>query len=364
MNAINQNLRRITYAVVILGLTGITLQAQTLLLEQNIYISNPKPVRNEVDPKALEREKREKEARKVGRRLAHFLNGESGDPFSFYHPTKNRLYANRFWKVEINPESHGTKTEIEVSVNQGETFSYRQPLSIPFAGLNEFRYRAVDQLQNEEPWKLIFIIRDDVGPKIQVGYEGPSLVLDQTVFVTKQTVLKVQSEDEDSGVLHQFVRVGEGDWSIIENNSVSFQDLQGKQKISLASLDPLYNRSNLLRFQLHLVSEIRVPYIESEFVTFSDADAICNRKSSVWFPKIEHPIPYNVYWRKKDKGEFRKYVRGNVLLEDAIEGEEYQLEYFTKDELGNQSKMESWKCKFDSKPPTTTIQRLEVEETK
>lgn len=64
MNAINQNLRRITYTIVILSTAGLTLQTQTLLLEQNIYISNPKPVRNEVDPKALELEKREREARK------------------------------------------------------------------------------------------------------------------------------------------------------------------------------------------------------------------------------------------------------------------------------------------------------------
>ncbi|MGJ4734845.1 hypothetical protein [Leptospira levettii] len=366
MHAIKLKFPKFTFIVipVFLVLLVCTLKADTLLLEQNIYIANPKPVRNEVDPKDLEREKRERESRRIGRRLTHFFNGETGDPFSYFHPTKQRLFANRYWPVEIQPEAHGSKTEIEVSVNQGESFSYRKPILLPIPNLNEIRYRAIDQLQNEEKWKSIFISRDDVGPKLNYGFDGPYLVLDQTVYGTKETKVKVYSEDEESGVLHQFVKIGDGDWSIIENDVVSFQELQGRQQVTLASLDQLYNRSNLIRFATVMVSEIKAPSLETEFVVLSETGAICNRKSSVWFPKWEHPVPYHVYWRKKDNGDFSKYVKGQILLEDANEGEEYQLEFLAKDELGNQSKPEIWKCKFDSKPPTTTIQKVEEGDSK
>lgn len=85
MHAIKLKFPKLSFIAIPMALVILvcSLKADTLLLEQNIYIANPKPVRNEVDPKELEREKRERESRRIGRRLTHFLNGETGDQFKF-----------------------------------------------------------------------------------------------------------------------------------------------------------------------------------------------------------------------------------------------------------------------------------------
>lgn len=345
----------------LLALSLLGLNAETLIFEQNIYISDPKSAKNEVDPKDLEREKREKENRRLGRRLSQYLNGEIADPMSFFHPTKNRLFTNRIFLVEIDSERHSAKTDIEVSINQSASFFYKQPIQLPFSGWNEIRYRAIDLLQNEEPWRSKFIFRDDIGPKISYRFEGPTYKQDDTIYTTEQTSLKLTSEDEGSGVFNQFIKIEDGDWVVWEENDSFFKHMHGKNKLSLAALDNVYNRSSLIQISTQVISSIESPILETDN-TVSEMDGIyCNQKSSFWFQTINHQIPYSVFWKKSNVQYFSKYVKGIILLDDGREGEDYQIDYFVKDELGNHSKVETWKCKFDSKPPKTDIYLLKEE---
>jgi hypothetical protein len=348
-------LQHVKLTLFCLCLFFFSLEAESLLFEQNVYISKPISVKNEINADQLAKEKAEKESRRAGRRFSHYLDGESHEGFSVWSDPKTLLFVNTHWKSEIILEGTKPGSKIEVSLNQGSVFNYESPFSINEPGLNEIRYRSVDPLQNEEAWRSLRLFRDDLGPVLSYTISGSYIPTLGGYFIGKDAELRIQAEDLGSGVLHRFYKIGEGEWTLAKDGAVDLSRIQSKSFIFLSALDKVYNRAQATQISLQKVTEIGIPKIEVSKANQDASGTYCSRLTRFWFQKLEHPVPFSVFYKSSGQTDFSPYTKGLTELDEQKEGETISIEYFSQDGLGNQSPVHKWSCKFDSTPPQTDI---------
>lgn len=100
--------------------------------------------------------------------------------------------------LDGHDEGAGIKN-IEYQINGTNVMSYEGPIAVHGKKF-DLKYRAIDEVGNEEKWKSIVVHQDTLPPELNVKTIGQAILIGGTLYAQKSFAIEVQVSDADSGV--------------------------------------------------------------------------------------------------------------------------------------------------------------------
>ena len=124
-------------------------------------------------------------------------NQVNGDQFQgkylYVSPRTNVTFTATDNKAGVN--------KIYYRIDGKERYDYSAAVNIPNEkGTHTFKYDATDNVQNLSPNKYITLYMDNVNPTTGIKYGNPQFFARDTLFITKDTKIKLFASDYESGV--------------------------------------------------------------------------------------------------------------------------------------------------------------------
>lgn len=124
-------------------------------------------------------------------------NQVNGDQFQgkylYVSPRTNVTFTATDNKAGVN--------KIYYRIDGKERYDYSSAVNIPNEkGTHTFKYDATDNVQNLSPNKYITLYMDNVNPTTGIKYGNPQFFARDTLFITKDTKIKLFASDYESGV--------------------------------------------------------------------------------------------------------------------------------------------------------------------
>ncbi|MBN2350112.1 MAG: hypothetical protein JXJ22_14835 [Bacteroidales bacterium] len=115
---------------------------------------------------------------------------------------KKYIYISSRSKLVLNAEDDKSGVDkIFYAINNKLTFSnYNEPFSLDKRGLQTIFFKAQDFVENVSPIQNKIFYLDNISPKSVLTFEGNKYNLRDTVFITKNTRIKLSATDMESGL--------------------------------------------------------------------------------------------------------------------------------------------------------------------
>lgn len=260
------------------------------------------------------------------------------------------LYVSNRSKLQLNAQD--TQAGVK-QVNYGDnTTEVSNLYTVPFnfndrLGLQKIFFDATDNVNNKSRIRQRTVYVDNVSPVSAIDYVGPQFFARDTLFINKETSIKLFSRDKASGVQNISFKIGNGSEAIYDKKSFKIEK-DGHHKIMF------YAKDNVNNIEDAKLSEIFVDNIGPDiYVNFSikpiRTEVVDGKTLNVYPPYVKmylgatdkscgtKSISYSI-----NGGGMKGYTSANSpsKMELFTEEKVHHVILKAKDELGNPSEKE------------------------
>ncbi len=153
---------------------------------------------------------------------------------------KKDVYAGTGSSVSLIAQDEGAGLDyIEYQVNGGPILRYQIPIPIT-ADRTEIRFRGVDAVKNEEPWKVLTVLQDTVAPVLSLKRGGIYLSYGGKVYARAGFTLDLSVSDRESGISQILASINGGEYEPVKPGRFTF-DKPGEHRFRVRAIDRVGN---------------------------------------------------------------------------------------------------------------------------
>lgn len=116
-------------------------------------------------------------------------------------------------ELTATDQSSGVE-RIVYRIDDGPETRYRKPISMKDVppGAHVLSFRAIDRVQNAEPWQQVEFQHDNQPPELKITIGGPEFRQDGVVYVSNENPVRLVVEDEFSEIAMLRYQIDEQEW--------------------------------------------------------------------------------------------------------------------------------------------------------
>jgi len=247
-------------------------------------------------------------------------------------------------------DSESSVSEVQYSIDGGKIKKYSGPISFSTEGRHVVAYRAIDKTGNISNETFYSCIVDGSPPVISVSANGPAYVLDDKAYLTANTSIILNAEDDMSGLEAIYVSLNNSDF--MRYTGAAFISTEGKHTGKAYAVDKVGNKT-----KTYIVDGIidNTPPV----VRITPKESLIDLQGSK-YTSISNEFSIkasdNVSGVKQvmvsiDRGEFFTYVEPFKIQEPGF----HSIRAKAVDALDNVSEIKEITFSTDTKKPTATL---------
>lgn len=220
-------------------------------------------------------------------------------------------------------------------------------------GLQTVCFQALDMVSNRSALEKLTVYMDNEAPISRIEYTGPQFFARDTLFINKETEIKLISEDKASGVESIQYRVSNGSYKTGDQFKV---ESGGFHTIGFRATDKVKNQEQEKQSEIYVDNEAPDIYVNFSIKAIRE-EISGDEKISVYPPYVKmyigatdrHCGTQDIFY-SIDGGSKIKYTGINSPADNEFFKDEklYEVNIEATDKLGNQS-FKSIKFKVDRK---------------
>lgn len=279
---------------------------------------------------------------------------------SFYHDTAPPASTHRVTGVtfpgpvlapgctitlEASDSAAGVKG-IYYRLDNGPEKQYRKPLRINglTQGKHSLAWYAVDKVDNREAPHRFDFDHDNRPPVVSLAVEGPSHLLEGTLFVSGSTRLKVGAADSLAGVAAIHYRIDSGQ-DVLYEIPFLLPRQGGRHKVRVTAADNVANHSEPL--SRHFYLDLTPPESEFKiggFYTNFKEEFIIRKEVALHLSSVDLEAGVRTIQYRVNEGPTLDYTGPITLDKDG----RYHVAYWADDRVGNVEKANLIKLRVDN----------------
>lgn len=209
-------------------------------------------------------------------------------------------------------------------------------------GLQAVYFQALDMVSNKSVLEKLTVYVDNEAPITRINYEGPQFFARDTLFINKETKIKLQSEDKESGV--ETIQYRINSMPMVKGSSFQLSD-NGFHVIGFNAFDKVNNLEQEKQSEVFVDNEAPEIYVNFSIKAIRE-DSTGEEKISVYPPYVKmyigatdrHCGTQDIYY-SINNGKKIKYTGANSPADSEQFKDErlYEVNIEATDKLGNKS---------------------------
>ncbi|MCU0848199.1 MAG: hypothetical protein MUD12_09955 [Spirochaetes bacterium] len=261
--------------------------------------------------------------------------------------------------------------KIEYKIDGGEVKIYDSPFVIEQEGKHVIHYYGIDKIGNKEEPKRFDVIIDNTAPSVIVTTNKPVQKINEKVYISKDLIFTINSEDALSGISKIEYTVNGKDFQDYVEPFKIYND--GEINLMVKAVDNVGNATE--QFVLKLVDETgkevdlkegavkfasdNIPPVvtikSDKELKMADNKLVANTDVKYAVTAVDNESGVASLWVKLDnKGEFVPYKSEIQFMTNG----DHIIEAKAIDKVGNVSNVATFTVFVDTTPPETKIETV------
>jgi len=171
------------------------------------------------------------------------------------HKKGNVLFVSGRSKVKLTAtDNKSGVNQIKYLVDARQTLTYDSPFELPKqSGQHSINYFAIDDVQNISPKKMLMLTLDLTKPNSKYAYIGPHIQVQDTMYISKDTKIKLTASDTQAGVQKIQYQLDGG--AVVSYNEPFYVQKHGPHNVAYYSTDKVNNKENENRVEFFVDTE-------------------------------------------------------------------------------------------------------------
>lgn len=247
------------------------------------------------------------------------------------------------------------------SINNGEWMEYSDPFSIETEGTYIISYKASDDTGNWSDSKEITLSIDNKNPSVNIGISEPKYVLNEKTFIPLNNSVEVVAIDNQTGIISGINNVKYSydniQWNTFTGDSIEFSN-EGIYTLYVEVTDNVGNST------IENVSNIIVDVAPPATTLETDSEIYHSRERNIIAYNTEGTLSLSSIDLGSElyqSGVYQTYlnINGNETVYDSpvsiILGQEYNVSYYSTDNVGNSEISNNVIIAVDNTPPEIVL---------
>jgi hypothetical protein len=256
-------------------------------------------------------------------------------------------------KISLTAKDPSGTSLIEYSINDSSFQKYKKPVQFPDEGTYNFKYRAVDKINNIETVKNRVFIVDNTAPSVNHSFSKPEITNESKIYLPPETAMSISAMDNSSGIEAVILQIN-GDSADISGPIILSP---GENNIKYFSSDKVGNSSVPKKISVFVDNispklKLKLPkkfQKKEEFFIYNHQQII--RISA----KDSHSGIHRIILKINGKQSIYFDEKIKILLNEFPSQKEITLKCHTEDKAGNLSEKSQVNFIIDDIPPKSTI---------
>ncbi|MGQ9616577.1 MAG: OmpL47-type beta-barrel domain-containing protein [Spirochaetota bacterium] len=281
---------------------------------------------------------------------AYYMHLASGQEFRIYNDGVIDYVPGEARFVLSADDAHSSLDIIQYSVDGSPLEVYKEAFSINEEGRHIVVYRAVDRAGNISPEKIYSVIVDKSPPEGLASIHGPLFMIEDNLYVRKDSMIVLWAEDALSGVDAIYVSLDDGEY--VEYTSPVAITEEGFHTAKTYAIDNVGNRTQEFSVSGYVDStppEVAIT-AEEDFIV-AGGEVYTNRNNEFTVSADDRGAGVKAIYISLDGSDYYNYPGPFKVQIPGL----HNLRAKASDNLGNESDPVELSFYIDIIPPSTTM---------